>query len=103
VVGDKGHHSGQNLVGIEERGLDYATKKTLIATLGWNLLIVIKALLRIAPTGKPLSALVAALFALCAGIQSLSWKVRARDRHFKPRSQALSMVTVWKAGLSGSC
>jgi transposase len=82
-------------------GLDYATKKTLIAAAGWNLLIVIKALGRIAP-GDSLATLICALIASCAGIQCWSQKLRARHRQHA-RSQALSMTTVSKAALSGGC
>ena len=84
------------------RGLDYATKKTLIAALGWNLLIVIKALMRIAPTGKLLWALVEVILAHLARIRRPLLNVRARGIS-QMRSRAPLIMTVWKAALSGGC
>ena len=84
------------------RGLDYATKKTLIAALGWNLLIVIKALMRIAPTEKWLLALVRAILAHLARIPSPLLNVRARGIR-QAKSRAPLIITIWKAALSGGC
>ena len=46
------------------RGLAYAAKKTLIAALGWNLLIVVKKLMREKAADRPLSSLLGAAFDL---------------------------------------
>jgi len=84
------------------RGLDYATKKTLIAAVGWNLLIVINALMRIAPPGKPFAALVAVLIELWARIQRLLLNLRVRGIP-ELEYRALRIMTVRKAALSGGC
>jgi len=85
------------------RGLEYAVKKTLIAALGWNLLILVKALMRNSAPNRPVSAFVQLLLGLWAAIQSILAEAVARNRRFSARSRAESTVTVWKAALSGGC
>ena len=85
------------------RGLAYAVKKTLIAALGWNLLILVKALMRDSAPNAPIPALVQLALSLWTAIQSTLTRNRARDRRFYPRSRVGLTRTVWKAALSGGC
>ena len=86
------------------RGLEYAVKKTLIAALGWNLLILVKALMRnFAPTGPVVPALVQLILGLWIGIQRMLARNRTRDRCLNARSRAGLTISVWKAALSGGC
>jgi hypothetical protein len=85
------------------RGLAYAVKKTLIAALGWNLLILVKTLMRNSAPNAPIPALVQLALSLWTAIQSTLTRNRARDRRFYPRSRVGLTRTVWKAALSGGC
>ena len=85
------------------RGLAYATKKTLIAALGWNLLIVVKTLMRNSVPNVPVSALVQLILSLWIGIHRTLTRNATRDRCFNARSRDGLTRTVWKAALSGGC
>jgi len=85
------------------RGLAYATKKTLIAALGWNLLILVKTLMRNSAPNAPVSALVQLLLGLWTVIQRTLTRKRTRDRRSYARSRVRVTRTFWKAALSGGC
>ena len=83
------------------RGLAYAVKKTLIAALGWNLLIVVKTLMRNPVPNAPLPAFVRLLLSLWTTIQKMLTQNETRDRSFETRPRPDLTRTVWKAALSG--
>lgn len=85
------------------RGLAYAVKKTLIAALGWNLLVLVKRLMRNPKPDWPISALIRLISTLWAAAHSISRQARARNQRFRARSRAKHIVTDWKAALSGGC
>jgi len=84
-------------------GLAYATKKTLIAAAGWNLLILVKSLMRNPVANQPISALICVFLGLWAAIQSLTKQTTARNRRISDQSRATNITTVWTAALSGGC
>lgn len=49
------------------RGLAYAEKKALIAALGWNLLLLVKSMMRNGPQ-RPICSLIRLIFALCRAL-----------------------------------
>ena len=85
------------------RGLAYAVKKTLIAALGWNLLILVKALMRNPLPDGLISTLIQLLSTLWAAAQSILTETKAPNRRFSARSRAKCMPTDCKAALSGGC
>jgi transposase len=85
------------------RGLAYAVKKTLIAALGWNLLIVVKKLMRNSPPDAPVPALLQLLLSLWTTIQRMHKQTAARNRRYSARPRAELRITVCKAALSGGC
>jgi transposase len=85
------------------RGLAYATKKTLIAAVGWNLLILVKRSMRNPAPDGPTCALIQLLSALWTATRNILTQAKARNRRFSVRSRAESMTIDWKAALSGGC
>jgi len=84
------------------RGLAYANKKTLIAALGWNLLILVKALMRPSPDVLT-PTLAELLLRLWTAIQSILTERKARNRPQSARSRTVCKTTFWRAALSGGC
>lgn len=84
------------------RGLAYAVKKTLIAALGWNLLLVVKMLMRTSPNA-PVAVLVQLLLRLWTAIHSIRKQMVARNRRDTARHRAIHTLTVRRAALSGGC
>jgi transposase len=84
------------------RGLAYAFKKTLVAALGWNLLILVKTLMRNLPHA-PVSALAQMLLGLWTAIQRTFTPKRTRDRRSCARSRVGIAAAVCIAALSGGC
>jgi len=81
------------------RGLAYATKKTLIAALGWNLLLLVKALMQ----GTPVFDLVLRLIWLIQALWRRLANINTREQEsLAPRSPLLA-TSVPKAALSGGC
>jgi transposase len=87
------------------RGLEYASKKTLIAAVGWNLLMVIKRLMREIAPNSAINALVKPILALFWLLSELL------DRKATPRV-TIAQANPWrfkiwacfsKATLSGGC
>ena len=85
------------------RGLAYAVKKTLIAALGWNLLILVKRLMRNSAPNAPVPALVQLLLSLWTTIQRMHKQIAARNRRYSAEPRAELTITVWRAALSGGC
>ncbi len=85
------------------RGLAYAVKKTLIAAMGWNLLILVKRLMRNTAPNGPMSALIRLASSLWAVAQGILAKAKARNHRFGDRPRAKCIVTDWRAALSGGC
>ena len=92
------------------RGLAYAVKKTLIAVLGWNLLLLVKALMRSTPrVGDAVSVLIwltnllwIRIKRLLAGIPGRASRT-APERRRIPISPSIFSARVGKAILSGGC
>ena len=90
------------------RGLAHAVKKTLIAALGWNLLLLVKSLMRQAPYG-PIADLiriiVAFLSRLEAAIDAFRRVTEDTCREERPALFALPFLqnVAVNAGLSGGC
>jgi len=91
------------------RGLAYATKKTLIAAAGWNLLLLVKKVMRDKTVNAPISSLIRLAFGLWNCLQRL-WQSILNNGNGQPGSSphrlnpALSYrMTVSKATLSGGC
>lgn len=59
------------------RGLEYATKKVLIAALGWNLLLLVKALMGGGPSTGAIIGFVGLIVALLANLGTLCWLLQA--------------------------
>jgi len=91
------------------RGLAYAVKKTLIAALGWNLLILIKRLMRAGATNEPVSALIQLICGLCERLWRLLWPISDHmDKQTKtivamPGFSPPESAYASKAALSGGC
>lgn len=91
------------------RGLAYAVKKTLIAALGWNLLILIKRLMRSRATCEPVSALIRLVCELFTWLWRLLWPVsdhKGRQTQITatmPEFGQTDPAFAQKAALSGGC
>jgi len=88
------------------RGLAYAVKKTLIAALGWNLLIVVKKLMRQISADLPASSLVGLILGLWKSLQVLITPIQTHN-HRPPEPMPglgrLHSIITSKAALSGGC
>jgi len=91
------------------RGLVYATKKVLIAALGWNLLVLVKALIRHTPSTDTIVGLIQLILALMKGMMRPWTRFHApkprktRDQRQCGYHSPFISVTAQKATLSGGC
>ena len=72
------------------RGLDYATKKTLIAAAGWNLLLLVKRVIRQKALNAPVSSLMTPIFDLLRCIQEL-WQLTMLSIGEQPEQPELGL------------
>ena len=84
------------------RGLAYATKKTLIAAIGWNLLLLVKAVMRSGGLNSPVSLLIRLLSAAWTVISMLLTRI-GTSWQTAPPSRAQFLYTPPEPGLSGGC
>jgi transposase len=66
------------------RGLDYAAKKTLIAAAGWNLLLLVKKVMRDKTLNAPVSSLIRLVFGLWNCLQRL-WQSVLNNENGQPK------------------
>lgn len=90
------------------RGLAYAVKKTLIAALGWNLLLLVKSLMRQAPYGSipdPIRVIVAFMSRLEAALDAFRRVTKDTCRDERPAPSVLHFLrnVAQTPGLSGGC
>lgn len=86
------------------RGLAYAGKKTIIAALGWNLLLLVKSLMR-GPGQEPIFSRIRPILALIRVLLELLWPNRTRKMMARTSQLRLqeSRLLVTNPGLSGGC
>lgn len=91
------------------RGLSYATKKTLVAGIGWNLLLLVKALIRDGAASGLVSAAICIILRLLGRLHDFSItdlaRIRRETRDERQSDQRTRFVafTYSKTALSGSC
>lgn len=91
------------------RGLAYAAKKTLIAALGWNLLILVKKLMREKSADCPISSLLGLVFDLWSRLIQLCKPIvfhktgQPEIRGQRPGLRLPYKITISRAALSGGC
>lgn len=87
------------------RGLDYAVKKALIAALGWNLLLLVKSLMRNGLKG-PVSGLIRPIMALVqlilGSLDHLQAQLTTKTRASRFRAHCPSLL-IAKGSLSAGC
>lgn len=91
------------------RGLDYAMKKTLIAAAGWNLLLLVKRVMRQQALNAPVSSLMGPIFDLLRCLRELWQLIRhsigeqPEPNTGKARTRPIILRTAAKPTLSGVC
>ena len=94
---------------LSGRGLEFANKKVLIAAAGWNLLLMVKALMEGSPLGTAVSALIWMILALLNRFQRPQEAILTTDRPTNLiRQRVVSRATTApvfarNACLSGGC
>jgi transposase len=84
------------------RGLAYATKKTLVAAIGWNLLLLVKAVMRSRGLDSPVSLLIRLLFAVWTLIRRVLERTWTQGRT-TPQSRVQFLQPPPGVALSGGC
>ena len=91
------------------RGLAYAVKKTLIAALGWNLLLVVKKLMRTELANMSVAGLIWFLFQLWSHLRRLlRWgrgvtAEKAGNRRLASQPRSAMKPIILESSLSGGC